>query len=155
MQTYLHRIKRLLVCSLHLCKVSLYSLYLRFQLAPLLHLSHLCLVAIFTQVFMLTLSKNDLTPIKLLYIVIYTKKQAYWHILEIEPLQCADLRNWNFLHIKEHEFKFCHCSVPIYQAICMVTDINVIWQWWLKNNMSLLNSTRYLNISQYNSLDFC
>jgi len=77
MQTYLHRIKRLLVCSLHLCKFSLYSLYLRFHLGLLLHLCHLCLVAIFTQVLMLTLSKNDLTPIKWLYIVIYIKKQAY------------------------------------------------------------------------------
>jgi len=155
MQTYLQRIKRRFVFSLLLCKFSLYSLYLRFQLAPLLHLCRLCLVVIFAQVFMLTLSKNDLTPIKLLYIVIYTKKQTYWNILEIEPLQCADLRNWNFLHKKEHEFKFCHCSVPIYQAICMVTDINVRWQWWLKNNMSLLNSQKYLHISQYKSLDFC
>jgi len=65
-----------------------------------------------------------------------------------------DVLTWEteISYIKEYKFKFCHCSVPIYQAICMVTDINVRWQWWLKNNMLLINSQRYLHISQYNSL---
>jgi len=68
MGTYLQGVKRFLVPCLHLCQFSLYSLHLRFHLAPLLCVRYPYFVAVFTQILVLTLSIKDLTTIKWLHI---------------------------------------------------------------------------------------
>lgn len=62
--------------------------------------------------------------------------ELYWNILE--DLTLKDVLPWGTeisykSQRKECNIKFCHSSVLKQQAICIVTNTNVRWQWLLKS----------------------